>query len=774
MGSLLTDDDAYADSLRLPGLVGRAREVDEIQGLINDPRVRLLTLTGPAGVGKSRLAQEVLDLRMQGFGADGIGYSEFPDITVDLANTSSRLDVWNAVLDAFGYRRGDPDDGIAGVQRALALLESGIGTSRRVLLLDNCDLIAESIAPDLSVLLPHCPNLLVVATSRVVLNLHREYVVDIRPLRTRSEPGPSRPASSPAAQLLLAGIDSRYRSSAANRLLLDKIAHELDGVPLALELAAITINRIGSAHTLKLIRSGADLAPLPYVDVPVRHRSLHASVEWGMNRLDDSAVDVLLHLSLCESAVDPDTVSLMVGMAESSVGATLATLIGHSLLQRTVTDAGQPSYELIATVRAYCHRLLETDRARGERIRGHHVDRCSELALRVVRELDRHDQRALALNVAEQRVDDFLATVGRLIEMGRAQRAVELTALLEDVWIRFGYLSEIELTLTQFVENEYSATDPALPDALELLGKWALQSGRSHRAVDLFTRAAAAHHRLGDTGRAHRTAGWLGMAHLAVGRPAPAREQLLLASRNSDPDPRLCGEVIDIYLAALAMPDSSDAQDEQWSRIHQRARQLDTDVDRLRVCNALARNQLGADTAHRALDMYRCVLRFPDNGSHILETLTAVEGCAAAYRIAGPEFGESATALFGAVNHIRNAYAIPQSEDVGSEDVRATHLISPETTRDLRDIVACALSGPVIPAGSESPLDALTKRQREIALLVADGLTNRMIASRLGIAEWTVINHLRQVMAKLDCPSRLHVALVVKGEREPDGMAGNY
>ncbi|MCM6773544.1 LuxR C-terminal-related transcriptional regulator [Nocardia sp. CDC159] len=68
------------------------------------------------------------------------------------------------------------------------------------------------------------------------------------------------------------------------------------------------------------------------------------------------------------------------------------------------------------------------------------------------------------------------------------------------------------------------------------------------------------------------------------------------------------------------------------------------------------------------------------------------------------------------------------------------------------------------PPESRSPLALLTNRQREVAVLVARGMTNRMIASHLGIAEWTVVNHLRQVMSRLDCPSRLHVALIVQRE----------
>ncbi|WP_067535415.1 ATP-binding protein [Nocardia crassostreae] len=672
----IIDDATDIDSLRLPGLVGRDKEVADIRCLIDDPRVRLLTLTGPAGVGKSRLAHEVL--------ARG-EFRTGPDLTVDLVEASTRLDVWAATLAASAHRSEDHE--IHDVDTTLDLLAAGIGGDRILLLLDNCDLVAGLIAHDVARLLRQCPRLVVMVTSRIVLNLHREYVVGVRPLRSRSDSGPYRPGSSPAAQLLLAGIDSRYRSSAANRAVLDEIAHELDGVPLALELAANTVNSIGSAQTLRLIRSGAGLSPLPYLDVPERHRSLYDAVAWGMDRLDDGTVDVLLHLSLCESAVDPDTVALLADLAQTAVGTALATLMGHSLLERRVTDAGQPRYAVIATVRDYCHRLLETDGVRGERIRRAHVDRCHDLALRVARELDRPDRYAGAVVMAGQRVADFRATVGRLVELGRAAQAVRMCELLEDIWIRFGCLTDIEGMLTRFVDDEPDTTsDPAVPAALELLGRWAVRTRRAHRAIDLRARAAEAYRRNGDTAGAHRV--------------------------STQHDPR--------------------AEDRADPR--------------------------------RALETYRGALRVPESRRPILDTLAAVEGCAHAYRAAGPEFGEQAELLFGAVHHIRTVYAIPLPDDI--DDARTAYLIRPESARDLHDVVTAALSGPPIPAQPDSPLEVLTGRQREIALLVADALTNRMIASRLGIAEWTVVNHLRQVMAKLNCPSRLHVTLVVKGEHE--------
>ncbi|MGY2062157.1 hypothetical protein ACW9HQ_45380, partial [Nocardia gipuzkoensis] len=211
---------------------------------------------------------------------------------------------------------------------------------------------------------------------------------------------------------------------------------------------------------------------------------------------------------------------------EAFVGATLTTLLDHSLLQRTVTEAGQPGYELIATVRAYCRGLLDSDRERGERIRRNHADRFAELALRIARELDRPERRATALTVAEQHAADLRATVGRLLELGQARRAVRIAGLLEDVWIRSGRLTELERTFARYLEGSGGADQV---EVLELLGQWALRSGRARRAGELFARAARACDRGGDAAAATRIAAWTGMAQLEAGRFDSARAQLTLA-----------------------------------------------------------------------------------------------------------------------------------------------------------------------------------------------------------------------------------------------------
>uniref|UniRef100_UPI002455B4D5 helix-turn-helix domain-containing protein n=1 Tax=Nocardia brasiliensis TaxID=37326 RepID=UPI002455B4D5 len=127
--------------------------------------------------------------------------------------------------------------------------------------------------------------------------------------------------------------------------------------------------------------------------------------------------------------------------------------------------------------------------------------------------------------------------------------------------------------------------------------------------------------------------------------------------------------------------------------------------------------------------------------------------------------------------HVRPTHAIPvlgagvpppslaeNRNAVGENKFREIQRLAADLT--LTEAVAYARRAPTLPDPEDSPLAALTNRQREIATLVATGMTNRMIATQLRISEWTVVNHVRQVMLKLDCPSRLHVALVVEREAQ--------
>ncbi|MEV0294748.1 LuxR C-terminal-related transcriptional regulator [Nocardia sp. NPDC050710] len=762
---------------RIPALIGRDSEVREVRRLLADSRIRLLTLTGTAGVGKSRLAREALSTNE--FGDDLV-------VRTDLAGVTAPAECWRMVLaGVVAESDGSENCRITAAETAFEALQARISTHPVHLLLDNCDPVAGRIARDVARLLDRCPNLVVLATGRVTFNLYRECVVCVHPLRTWSNADQGQPDSSPALELLVNSVERLYRGSTAvdDRLVFDEIARALGGIPLALELAAVTITRTGPMRTLELIETGADLTPAPFIDIPPRHRTVHDAVAWRLDDIDGAAIDLLLRMSLCESAVDRDTACLLIGAAHpASTEDALATLVGHSLLRQTVTESGDYVYELFATVRAYCHRLLHADRAINRRIRREQVDRFCDLAATVARWLASSAHRGVALDVAAGRTADLLATIRYLIETGEPARAVSVAADLEDVWIQHGCLTDAESIVTRVLDTTAEPTpdiEAARPRGMELLGRWALRSGRPARAIALLTEAGGEFREIGDAVGAGRVAATLGEAHRRVGNLARAED--LLGSALNQTASLYAGhaEPIGIAMAMLMIAERPDGDDEALSRVHQRILRLDKSAWRLAALTGLAHLYLGVDRADRALQLCHAVVQSPESSTRLLETFAALEGCARAYDAAGSAYLRSAATLSVATRRLRDLHGVPQSDGVHLSQYRNAlgdkifcEIVRESSGLTVSEAIAYTLSVPIEVARPGDALALLTNRQREVARLVATGMTNRMIASRLGIAEWTVVNHLRQVMIKLECQSRLHVALLIDRGSPPQPWPG--
>ncbi|WP_067826865.1 LuxR C-terminal-related transcriptional regulator [Nocardia inohanensis] len=689
-------------------------------------------MTGIAGVGKSRLA------------AAALAAVELPVLTVDLAETPDLPGVWNAVL---GDSEGDP--------RGWRSVADHFGAERAVLLLDNGDRVAGELAGELPELLACCPNLTVVVTSRRSLALYQECLYQVPPLPTASTPDPGGP--SPAAQLLLNSIETRFRSASAamEPAIAEEIAAELGGVPLALELAATAVGRIGAERTLLQIRSGQPLPPSPFVDIPLRHRTIRDCVEWGITDLSRAATNLLLQISSSEVLADLEEVLQISGRWRDVVTEGLTQLVNHSLLDHVVAGNGKQTYTISGFTRTYCRQVLRADTGRAQCVRAVRADGICQLGTEIARLLAQPHGRAAAVPLADRWLPDLLATVHYLIEAGSGERAVRLLWELEDVWIERRMLIYAETLLAGLLSGADATVATACRD---LLGRWALRSGRFHDAVGLLAAAGES----GDPGLAR----CLALAYHEIGKPELARPLLAAAPLDAErpAGEREVGELIE----ALVELDGAQGDDEGWPALRDRAMALPHSRDRLGMLGALGRTLLRAQAPQHALEVFHLVLRAPDPEQHLIELVTALEGCARAYHAAGQEYSEQVHRISAAAHWIRDTYALPQLTDhvdaaKSPADSADPAISTIGSVLDIDEAVAYALSAPALAADDcDSPISRLTKRQLEIALLVADGMTNRMIASRLGIAEWTVVNHLRQVMAKLDCPSRLHVALVIK------------
>lgn len=717
---------------RIPTLVGRQAPLAELRRLITDPRIRLLTVTGLAGIGKSRLA------------AEAAATLESRSLTVDLADSTEPAQVWAAIL---GEQDGDPPG-----RRAVA---DHLGSGPAVLFLDNCDRLVGTMAGELPELLSHSPDLTIVATSRRALGLYQECLYQIPPLETAAAPHPDGP--SPAAELLLNSIETRFRSatSAVDPAIAEEIAVELGGVPLGLELAATAIARIGAERTLLQIRSGHPLPPSPFVDMPLRHRTIRDCVEWASTDLCVSVINLLLQISSSDVLADLEEVLQLSGEWRDRVTDGLAKLVNHSLLDHTVADNGNYAYTISGFTRTYCRQLMHADTERAQLIRAVRAHGIGQLAAEIARLRAEPGGRATAARLIDRWLTDLFGTVRYLIDQGLGEQAVVLLRELEDVWIERRMLVYAESILLGLLAE---ADDTVARACRELLGRWALRSGRFHDAVGLLSRAAPS--------ADPAVVRCLALAYHETDKPEQAR--LLFAGAPLDeacsPREREVGELIE-ELAELGDPSGAD---ESWAALRDRALALPQAADRLGVLGVLGRTLLRAQAPRRALGVFHLVLRTPDPAEHLTEVVTALEGCARAYHAAGAEYSEQVHRLSAAAHWIRDTYALPQLTDhvelskaPADSDDPAISAIG--AVLDIGEAIAYALAAPPLPADDfDSPASRLTKRQLEIARLVADGMTNRMIASRLGIAEWTVVNHLRQVMARLDCPSRLHVALVIQ------------
>jgi predicted ATPase len=267
----------------MTSLLGREQAIDEVAGLIEHPEVRLVTLTGPGGVGKTRLAVAVGERLRDRFGA---GTVFVPLDTV----TDPGL-----VLAAIGRAAGAD---LTGTRSPLEALAETFGDGAWLLILDNLEQVV-GVARDLGKLLARCPQLAIVATSRTVLRLSAEREYPVPPL-----PLPADPATVPLEELqswpAVALFVDRARAvrpgfalTEHNAAAVAEICGRLEGLPLAIELAAARTRLLDPPALLDRLAASLDALGTGAVDLPERQRTLRATVEWSVGLLTDDERSLL-------------------------------------------------------------------------------------------------------------------------------------------------------------------------------------------------------------------------------------------------------------------------------------------------------------------------------------------------------------------------------------------------------------------------------------------------------------------------------------------------
>ena len=419
-----------AGNLPVPGnaLVGRGDDVGAVLDLVD--AAPLVTVTGPAGCGKTRLAIEVAR-RLHARLPDGAWL-------VELSAAGTGADVARAVALALGVLEQPHRDLAASVADAVSARDL-------LLVLDNCEHVADDVASIVSTLLRTSGALRVLATSQEPLRVEGERVYRLEPLRV-----PGERASAPQILEAAAGALFAERARAAhpgfavsedNASAVAQVCRELDGLPLALELAAATLGAVDVAHVAARLPDRFAILSRGPRTAPQRHRTLHAAVTWGYDLLAPDERELFVQLSVfaggftLDAAEDVCRVGDSADAGRSRILPLLAALVDKSFVQ---ADSERTRYHLLETLRLHGARELTGSGRQGE-TRARHAHSVLALCSRAAPELRGRDQLRWINRLDAERAN-VAAALRWAIEVGDADVALGIVATLWWYWWRNGHI----------------------------------------------------------------------------------------------------------------------------------------------------------------------------------------------------------------------------------------------------------------------------------------------------------------------------------------------